>query len=35
MALHNKIDLEDGITQSKSEIISEIVLAVLNKADFQ
>ena len=35
MALHNKIELEDGVTQSKSEIISEIVLAVLNKVDFQ
>ena len=35
MALHNKIELEDGITRTKSEIISEIVLAVLNKMDFQ
>ena len=35
MALYNKIDLEDGINKSKSEIISEIVLAVLNSSDFQ
>jgi MoxR-like ATPase len=35
MALHNKIELEDGVTRTKSEIISEIVLAVLNKMDFQ
>ena len=35
MALYNKIELEDGLTQSKKEIISSIVLAVLNKTDFQ
>ena len=35
MALYNKIELEDGINKSKSEIISEIVLAVLNSSDFQ
>ena len=35
MSLHNKIELEDGITRTKSEVISEIVLAVLNKTDFQ
>ncbi|MFW9875607.1 MAG: AAA family ATPase, partial [Candidatus Thorarchaeota archaeon] len=35
MSLHNKIELEDGLTQSKKEIISDIVLAVLNKSDFQ
>jgi len=35
MALYNKIELEDGITSSKEEIIAEIVLSVLNKADFQ
>jgi len=35
MALYNKIELEDGLTQSKKEIISNIVLAVLNKSDFQ
>ncbi len=35
MALHNKIELEDGLTQSKKEIISNIVLSVLNKSDFQ
>lgn len=35
MALYNKIELEDGLTQSKKEIITEIVLAVLNKSDFQ
>ncbi|MFX1410334.1 MAG: AAA family ATPase [Promethearchaeota archaeon] len=35
MALYNKIELEDGLTQSKQEIITNIVLAVLNKSDFQ
>jgi MoxR-like ATPase len=35
MALHNKIELEDGLTQSKKEVITNIVLAVLNKSDFQ
>ena len=35
MSLHNKIELEDGLTQSKKEIITNIVLAVLNKSDFQ
>lgn len=35
MALYNKIELEDGIAKSKTEIITDIVLAVLNKADFQ
>ena len=35
MALYNKIELEDGINKSKSEIISEIVLTVLNSSDFQ
>jgi len=35
MALYNKIELEDGLTQSKKEIITSIVLAVLNKSDFQ
>jgi MoxR-like ATPase len=35
MSLHNKIELEDGVTRTKSEVISEIVLAVLNKMDFQ
>ena len=35
MALHNKIELEDGLTQSKKEIITNIVLAILNKSDFQ
>jgi MoxR-like ATPase len=35
MSLHNKIELEDGLTQSKKEIITSIVLAVLNKLDFQ
>ncbi len=34
MALYNKIELEDGVTKSKSEIIADIVLAVLNKSDF-
>jgi MoxR-like ATPase len=35
MALYNKVELEDGLTQSKREIITNIVLAVLNKSDFQ
>ena len=35
MALYNKIELEDGIAKSKTEIIKDIVLSVLNKADFQ
>ncbi|MFX0023712.1 MAG: AAA family ATPase [Candidatus Hermodarchaeota archaeon] len=35
MALHNKIELEDGLTQSKKEVITNIVLAILNKSDFQ
>ncbi len=35
MALYNKIELEDGVAKSKTEIITNIVLSVLNKADFQ
>jgi len=35
MALYNKIELEDGVTSSKEEIIANIVLSVLNKSDFQ
>ncbi len=35
MSLYNKIELEDGVTRSKSEIITDIVLSVLNKMDFQ
>ncbi|MFW9972243.1 MAG: AAA family ATPase [Candidatus Odinarchaeota archaeon] len=35
MALYNKIELEDGLTQSKKEVITNIVLSVLNKSDFQ
>jgi MoxR-like ATPase len=35
MALHNKIELEDGLTQSKKEVITNLVLAILNKSDFQ
>ena len=35
MSLYNKIELEDGLTQSKKEIITNIVLATLNKSDFQ
>jgi len=35
MALYNKVELEDGLSQSKKEIISSIVLAVLNRSDFQ
>ncbi|MBY9009412.1 MAG: MoxR family ATPase [Candidatus Lokiarchaeota archaeon] len=34
MALYNKIELEDGVTSSKEEIIADIVLSVLNKSDF-
>jgi len=35
MALYNKIELEDGVSQSKTEVITDIVLAVLNQSDFQ
>ena len=35
MSLYNKIELEDGVTRSKSDIITDIVLSVLNKTDFQ
>jgi len=35
MALYNKVELEDGVTSSKEEIITDIVLTVLNKSDFQ
>lgn len=35
MALYNKIELEDGSAKTKKEIITDIVLSVLNKADFQ
>jgi len=35
MALFNKIELEDGSTKTKNEIISDIVLSVLNKSVFQ
>jgi len=35
MALYNKIELEDGVTSSKKEIITNIVLSVLNKVDFR
>jgi len=35
MSLYNKIELEDGLTQSKKEIITNITLAVLNESDFQ
>ncbi|MFX0070058.1 MAG: AAA family ATPase [Candidatus Hermodarchaeota archaeon] len=35
MALYNKIELEDGVNKSKKELIADIVLAVLNKSDFQ
>jgi len=35
MSLYNKIELEDGLTQTKKEIITNIVLATLNKSDFQ
>ena len=33
MALYNKIETEDGSNKSKEQIITEIVLAVLNKLD--
>jgi MoxR-like ATPase len=35
MALYNKVELEDGVTSSKEEIITDIVLSALNKSDFQ
>ena len=34
MALYNKIDMEDGVAKSKKEIITDIVLSVLNSSDF-
>jgi len=33
MALYNKIETEDGSSKSKEEVITDIVLAVLNKLD--
>ena len=33
MALYNKIEIEDGSRKSKEEVITDIVLAVLNKSD--
>lgn len=35
MALYNKIETEDGITKSKAELITDIILSTLNKLDFQ
>ncbi len=35
MALYNKIELEDGLTRSKKEILTDIILACLNESDFQ
>ncbi len=35
MALYNKIEIEDGITRTKKEVITDIVLSVLNNSDFQ
>lgn len=35
MALYNKIELEDGETRSKTEIITDIILSALNEVDFQ
>ncbi|MHA1804722.1 MAG: AAA family ATPase [Promethearchaeota archaeon] len=35
MALYNKIELEDGLARSKKEVITDIVLSVLNESDFQ
>ena len=34
MALYNKIEMEDGVSRSKREIITDIVLEVLNDSDF-
>ncbi len=34
MALYNKIEMEDGVAKSKKEIITEIVLSILNDSDF-
>ncbi len=35
MSLYNKIEVDDGVTKTKSEIIADIVLSILNKLDFQ
>lgn len=35
MALYNKIELEDGISKNKQDVITDLVLAVLNNSDFQ
>ena len=35
MSLYNKIELEDGVPRSKEEVRVDIVLAVINKMDFQ
>ncbi len=35
MSLYNKIELEDGVSKTKTEIITDIVLSVLNSSDFQ
>ncbi|MFX0027004.1 MAG: AAA family ATPase [Candidatus Hermodarchaeota archaeon] len=35
MALYNKIELEDGVTRSKTEIITDIIVSALNEVDFQ
>ena len=35
MALYNKIELEDGVSKSKTELITDIILSTLNKMDFQ
>jgi MoxR-like ATPase len=35
MALYNKVELEDGVPRSKEEVITDLVLAILNKSDFQ
>lgn len=35
MSLFNKIELEDGITRTKNDIITNIVLKILNQTDFQ
>jgi MoxR-like ATPase len=35
MALYNKIEMEDGVSRSKREIITDIVMEVLNDSDFQ
>lgn len=35
MSLYNKIELEDGVARTKNELITDIVLSLLNESDFQ